>query len=160
MCFHYSLTQAVTAIEQQLDMEPSPPLPPVYHADAFVFPEQPVVLRAEGLHTRLIRWGLIPHWVKSREEADTLRTDPATFDGRVDLGVWVTVELPDGQTETVRIVHPEEAFLDDERVSATSPMAIALLGARAGHTVWVAAPKGTWRCRVVGVHVTSPAVLV
>jgi len=74
MCFHYSLTQAVTAIEQQLDMEPSPPLPPVYHADAFVFPEQPVVLRAEGLHTRLIRWGLIPHWVKSREEADTLRT--------------------------------------------------------------------------------------
>ena len=40
----------------------------------------------------------------------------------------------------VRPVHPDEAFLDEERISATSPLAIALVGARTGHTVWVDAP--------------------
>lgn len=84
--------------------------------------------------------------------AAVLQSDPDAFDGRIELGATVTVELPDGLTETVRIVHPEEAFLDDERVSATSPLAVALLGARVGHTVWVAAPSGTWPCRVVAIR--------
>lgn len=84
-------------------------------------------------------------------EAGTLSGDPERFDGRVELGARVVVETPDGERTTVRLVHPEEAFLDDERVSMTSPLARALLGARIGHTVWVAAPAGPWPCRVVDV---------
>jgi transcription elongation GreA/GreB family factor len=90
-------------------------------------------------------------------EAEVLQPDPDAFDGRVRLGARIVLELPDGERTTVRLVHPEEAFLDDERVSATSPLAVAVLGARVGHTVWVAAPSGPWPCRVVDVVVDGRA---
>ncbi len=77
-------------------------------------------------------------------EAGTIDLDADAFDGRIELGSRVRVELPDGEQLVVRLVHPDEAFLDEERISALSPLATALLGARAGHTVWVAAPTGPW----------------
>jgi transcription elongation GreA/GreB family factor len=83
--------------------------------------------------------------------ADVITIDPVTVDGRVALGMRVQVVLQDGSTEWVRPVHPDEAFLDEERVSATSPLAIAILEARAGHTVWVDAPTGAWPCQVVAI---------
>jgi len=92
--------------------------------------------------------------------ADVIAIDPASVDGRVELGMRVQVVLSDGTTTWVRPVHPEEAFLDEERVSASSPLAIALVGARAGHTVWVDAPTGAWPCQVVSFDldgVTAPA---
>ncbi len=48
----------------------------------------------------------------------------------------------------VRIVHPEEATIDEERISWDSPLARALLGARAGDIVEVASPRGPWTCTV------------
>jgi transcription elongation factor GreA len=71
---------------------------------------------------------------------------------RVGLGTRVKVRLPEGETMWVRLVHPEEAWLDDERISAESPLAIALLGARAGESVLVAGPSGTWVCAVVSLR--------
>ena len=59
--------------------------------------------------------------------------------------------MVDGSQEWVRIVHPAEAFLDDERISETSPLATALLGARASDAVWVDAPSGVWSCSVLEV---------
>ncbi len=61
-------------------------------------------------------------------QADVIAIDPVAVDGRVDLGMRVQVVLEDGTTAWVRPVHPDEAFLDDERISATSPLAIALVG--------------------------------
>jgi transcription elongation GreA/GreB family factor len=84
-------------------------------------------------------------------QAQVIAIDPVAVDGRVDLGMRVQVVLEDGSPEWVRPVHPEEAFLDDERISATSPLAIALIGARAGHTVWVDAPTGAWPCQVLAI---------
>jgi len=81
-------------------------------------------------------------------QADVISIDPASVDGRVELGMRVQVVMEDGTEEWVRPVHPDEAFLDDERISATSPLAIALIGARSGHTVWVDAPTGAWPCQV------------
>jgi len=82
-------------------------------------------------------------------QAEVIGIDPASADGRVSLGMRVQVTLEDGGEAWVRPVHPDEAFLDEERISATSPLAIALVGARAGHTVWVDAPGGAWPCRVL-----------
>lgn len=48
----------------------------------------------------------------------------------------------------VRLVHPEEAVVDDERISWTSPLARALLGAAVGETREVESPRGTWTCVV------------
>ena len=67
------------------------------------------------------------------------------------------VVLEDGTTAWVRPVHPDEAFLDDERISATSPLAIALIGARTGHTVWVDAPTGAWPCEVLSIDLDGVA---
>lgn len=78
---------------------------------------------------------------------DHTGADPA----RVHLGARVVIETPDQHRETVRIVHPVEASLDDERIALTSPLAQAVLGAAVGETVWVPAPIGAWPARVVEV---------
>ena len=78
---------------------------------------------------------------------DHTGADPA----RVHLGARIVIETPDQHRETVRIVHPVEASLDDERIAATSPLARAVLGAEVGETVWVPAPIGAWPARVVEV---------
>lgn len=67
----------------------------------------------------------------------------------VQLGSRVVIELSDGTRERLRIVHPAEAFLDEERVSCESPVAVALIGARVGQTVVVHAPAGTYSARVL-----------
>jgi transcription elongation GreA/GreB family factor len=90
-------------------------------------------------------------------QADVIGIDPVAVDGRVDLGMRVEVVLEDGTTAWVRPVHPDEAFLDDERISATSPLAIALVGARTGHTVWVDAPTGAWPCEVMSIDLGGVA---
>ncbi len=84
-------------------------------------------------------------------EAQVIAIDPVAVDGRVELGMRVHVTLHEGAEAWVRPVHPDEAFLDEERISATSPLAIALVGARAGHTVWVDAPTGAWPCQVLAI---------
>jgi transcription elongation GreA/GreB family factor len=91
-------------------------------------------------------------------QADVIGIDPVAVDGRVDLGMRVEVVLEDGTTAWVRPVHPDEAFLDDERISATAPLAVALIGARAGHTVWVDAPTGAWPCQVLTIDLAGVAL--
>lgn len=82
-------------------------------------------------------------------EAQIILDDPERFEGRAELGMRVHVVLADGSTAWVRPVHPAEAFLDDERISVTSPLGMALIGARASHVVWVGAPAGVWGCTVL-----------
>ena len=80
-------------------------------------------------------------------EAESL---PPAAPGEVALGSRVLVRLGHGGEEVVRIVHPAEAFLDEERISAASPLAAALLGCRVGESVRVHAPRGAYECTVVG----------
>ena len=90
-------------------------------------------------------------------QADVIGIDPEAADGRVALGMRVEVILEDGVKAWVRPVHPDEAFLDEERISATSPLAIALVGSRTGHTVWVDAPSGAWPCQVLAIDLDGVA---
>lgn len=77
---------------------------------------------------------------------------PAVPEGMVGLGSRVLIELPDGPQVWLRPVHPAEAHLDEERVSCESPVAVAILGARAGDEIAVRGPSGRWLCRVVDVE--------
>ena len=70
----------------------------------------------------------------------------------VALGDRVLISDPDREQEWVRVVDPKEAFLDDERISATSPLGRALIGAKARSSITVEAPSGTWRCRVLRIE--------
>ncbi len=65
------------------------------------------------------------------------------------LGSRVAISDHDGGRRVVRIVDPVEAFLDEERISSSSPLAVALLGHRVGDEVPVAAPAGQWTATVV-----------
>jgi transcription elongation GreA/GreB family factor len=70
----------------------------------------------------------------------------------VQWGTRVRVEIVDGESVWIRPVHPVEAFLDDERVSITSPVSQAILGARVGDRVEVDGPGGTWTCRILEIE--------
>lgn len=77
--------------------------------------------------------------------------DTASLGSTISLGSRVAVRDADGERRVVRVVDPEEAFLDDERISSSSPLAVALLGRSAGDTCEVMAPAGTWTATVLAV---------
>jgi transcription elongation GreA/GreB family factor len=69
----------------------------------------------------------------------------------ITLGSRVALTDSDGQRIIVRIVDPVEAYLDEERISDTSPLAVALLGHSVGDDCEVHAPAGTWTATVLAV---------
>jgi transcription elongation GreA/GreB family factor len=77
--------------------------------------------------------------------------DPASLGDVVALGSRVALSDADGARRVVRIVDPVEAFLDDERISSTSPLAVALLGHRVGDACAVQAPAGVWTATILAV---------
>jgi regulator of nucleoside diphosphate kinase len=52
------------------------------------------------------------------------------------------------ETATYTLVYPDEADMDEGKVSVLAPLGIALLGARAGATVSVHAPAGVRRLKI------------
>jgi transcription elongation factor GreA len=78
------------------------------------------------------------------ERAVLIDESAAAASDAVHVGSRVTIERDDGQTMDVEISSVGG-------VSPDSPLGQALLGAKAGDHVDVAAPKGAWRARVVTV---------
>jgi putative SOS response-associated peptidase YedK len=74
MCYHYSLTKKQEEIMRMIQAEWEMPFEPVYHATGFNFPQMPVITSEAPGKVQSFIWGLIPHWVKSIQEADKLRT--------------------------------------------------------------------------------------
>ena len=73
----------------------------------------------------------------------------ASDDGAVGFGSTVAVvEEASGRALELTLVGPTEANLEAGRLSAQSPVALALIGARAGETVAVQTPGGERRYRV------------
>jgi transcription elongation GreA/GreB family factor len=68
---------------------------------------------------------------------------------RVAPGALVEIRDRAGETVRVRPVHPEEATIDDERISWDSPLGKAVLGAGVGDHLEVPSPRGSWTCEVV-----------
>ena len=74
--------------------------------------------------------------------------------GRVPKGV-VTMhsrvrvrDLADDETETYSLVYPDEADINEGKLSVLAPLGTALLGTRAGDEVEFDAPAGTRRLKV------------
>lgn len=97
-------------------------------------------------------------WDRFLAAAVVYSPDPAAFDGHITLGLRVQVRLVDGSRAWVRPVHPGEAALDDERISADSPLGSALLAATVGDEVAVHAPVGTWTCKILAVDLGNGTV--
>lgn len=73
MCFHYALTKEKAEIEIQLGVQWNEAWQPVYHASGFTFLQMPVITQKQPGQVQLFNWGLIPHWVKSKADAEKLR---------------------------------------------------------------------------------------
>jgi putative SOS response-associated peptidase YedK len=73
MCFHYALTKQKAEIEIQLGVHWDDDWQPVYHADGFSFLKMPVITQKQPGQVQLFNWGLIPHWVKTKADADKLK---------------------------------------------------------------------------------------
>ncbi|CCH02768.1 protein of unknown function DUF159 [Fibrella aestuarina BUZ 2] len=75
MCYHTSLAVDQAALETRYNAT----LPadvhsePQYHINAYTFPRYPILTHQQPSQFQGIRWGLIPHWVKSKPDADKLR---------------------------------------------------------------------------------------
>jgi transcription elongation factor GreA len=67
----------------------------------------------------------------------------------VQIGDWVTIRLADDESVRHLIVDPAEAGLDTSRISADSPLAMAILGGRVGEEVTVEAPSGPYRATIM-----------
>jgi transcription elongation factor GreA len=78
------------------------------------------------------------------ERAVLIDEQAAAVTDEVSVGSRVTIERDDGQTMDVEISSVGG-------VSPDSPLGQALLGAKAGDEVDVAAPRGAWRARVIAV---------
>jgi transcription elongation factor GreA len=81
---------------------------------------------------------------------DAVIIEEGAPDGVARLGARVTVQDAHGEMTYV-IVGPTEVDPRAGRISAQSPIGSALIGARAGDTVTVAAPAGTLKLKVIGV---------
>ena len=74
MCFHYALTKEKAEIEIQLGVNWDDEWVPVFHADGFTFLQMPVITQKKPESIQMFNWGLIPHWVKTKADADKLKT--------------------------------------------------------------------------------------
>ena len=73
MCYHYSFSKSQEEILKVIQAEWEKPFEPVYHASGFNFPQMPVITSEAPNKVQLYHWGLIPHWVKTMQEANKLR---------------------------------------------------------------------------------------
>ncbi len=68
----------------------------------------------------------------------------------VELGDEVDIVFPGDDRETFLVVHPVEAGMDEQRTSAESPLAKAVLGHRVGDQVTVTTPGGVYHATIAG----------
>jgi transcription elongation factor GreB len=77
-------------------------------------------------------------------------------DGRVYFGSWVTIEDDGGETQTYRVVGPDEIDAEKRWISMDSPVGKSLLSREVGDEVIVRRPKGEVTCQIVEVRNAPP----
>lgn len=83
--------------------------------------------------------------------SEAVKPDLLIDDKTVRLGSVVKIQSSK-ETFKVRIVHPVEAHLDDERISVESPLGQAIFGNKKGDRVTVIAPSGNWSATIKAVE--------
>jgi putative SOS response-associated peptidase YedK len=75
MCFRNTLSVDAVTLQNRYKarLEDPASFAPVFHAAAFSFPAWPVVTGSEPSLLRLLNWGLIPSWARTREDAERIR---------------------------------------------------------------------------------------
>ncbi len=84
MCFSVNVNLVKEELEERygIDFPDKYRYEPSYYYHAFGLPEIPAICSDNPGSVRLLKWGLIPSWVKSDEDADEIRTK--TFNARAE----------------------------------------------------------------------------
>ncbi|UCG70270.1 MAG: SOS response-associated peptidase [Thermoplasmata archaeon] len=84
MCFDISYALKSDRIEERFKAKFEKPesYKPAYHVSAFSIPEVPVITNEKEKSIQMMKWGLIPFWVKDEEKALQIRTK--TFNARAE----------------------------------------------------------------------------
>lgn len=88
----------------------------------------------------------------NRLEVLTIVDEKPPEDGRVYFGSWVTLEDEDGETQTYRIVGPDEIDAEKKWISMESPVGKTLLSREVGDEITLRRPKGEVCCEIVEVR--------
>ena len=75
MYYYTSISVGFKLIETRLGVKflQSESYKPVYSASAFTFPLMPVINNEDPTKVILMNWGLIPHWTKDNETAQSIK---------------------------------------------------------------------------------------
>ena len=76
MCFHNALSVVAQKLENRYNakFETQSKFAPIYHGHAFGFIKWPVITNDANNIIHEYNWGLIPGWIKTKEEAQKIRT--------------------------------------------------------------------------------------
>ncbi|WP_080057106.1 SOS response-associated peptidase [Spirosoma aerolatum] len=76
MCYHKSLIVKGPELEERYEanLPEASAFQPVYHANAYQFPAWPILTHQQPDQFQYMRWGLVPHWTKTSDNADEIRT--------------------------------------------------------------------------------------
>ncbi|MEZ4287567.1 MAG: transcription elongation factor GreB [Polyangiales bacterium] len=81
---------------------------------------------------------------------------PPPDDGRVYFGSWVTLETEDGESQTYRVVGPDEIDAKRKWISMDSPVGKALMSRQVGDEITMQRPKGEATYEIVDVFIEDP----
>ncbi len=86
----------------------------------------------------------------------TIVSEEPPENGRVYFGSWVTIEDEDGETQTYRVVGPDEIDAKKGWISMESPVGRALLSREVGDELTIRRPRGEVSYEIVGVTNVAP----
>ena len=98
-----------------------------------------------------------PELVIRHRRSEVPRLEPPADHSEVGFGSTVVVEGAGPKPRTFTIVEPDQTDLASGRVGIDSPLAQAVLGARAGQAVTWHRPVGDASLRVISVKYDGPA---
>lgn len=83
MCYHNSINTDSKNLEARYKAKLKyDSFKPIYHASAFTFPSWPILSNMDPEEIVPMKWGLIPHWTKSEQDAKSIRSK--TLNARIE----------------------------------------------------------------------------
>jgi putative SOS response-associated peptidase YedK len=75
MCFHNSIAKTAKQLQVRYKaaFDQDNLFEPVYHGNGFDFLKWPVITSDKPQNIQLYNWGLIPHWIKSQQQASEIK---------------------------------------------------------------------------------------